>query len=86
MTKQTKKKGFEWYRSLTKKQRKAYRQELFNRTKYYTSNVSNEFFMRYKLNQVCSAYLFICGSFALQESKKGQEYWSNVLIRLKKHP
>lgn len=82
--KQVKRKGFEWYRMLTKKQRKTYRQALFNRPESeFKNRYSNEFYMRFKLNQVCSAYSFICGSFVPRETKQGDTYWYRVLTRLK---
>lgn len=81
--KQVKRKGFEWYRMLTKKQRKEYRQALFNRPEtVFKNRYSNESYMRFKLNQVCGAYSFICGSFIPRETKQGDTYWFNIINKL----
>lgn len=71
------KKGFEWYRSLTKKQQKQWRKERLKLSKR-----SMETFY-YMLNNTFTFSSFISGSFALSSTPQGHNYWKNIVNKNK---
>ena len=72
MKKQQKRKGFEWYRMLTKKQQKQFRKECIK------EEPSDCGWFQYSLNRVDTLYGFLTGSIIFSKSEKGSEYWNRI--------
>lgn len=72
MKQQEIKMGFQWYKSLTKKQQKQWRKNCLN----YPKNNLKHFYN--SLNVPCSLEDFIFGSFVFSNTPQGAEYWINI--------
>lgn len=79
MKKPIKKRGYHWFRMLTKKQKKQYKENIKN-----FDLIGKDWMWWYKIrmNQPENAYLFIILSFDIDKTPQGRRYWSNVADRI----
>lgn len=70
--KQEIKKGYEWYRTLTKKQQKQWRKNLL---KYCKNNLKHFYNI---LNRSDSLKDFMYNSFIFRDTPQGHDYWRNI--------
>lgn len=77
--KQEIRKGFEWFRTLTKKQQKRFRLECHR----YMCRIGSEGarWFHWIMNEVSDFNFFMNGSFTKDESVFGLEYWNNIRKR-----
>lgn len=66
MKKQQKRKGFEWYRMLTKKQQKQFRK-----------NIPCKYFMLH-MNYVDTFFVFMLSAFPWDSTPQGGKYWNRI--------
>lgn len=79
MKKPIKKRGYHWFRMLTKKQKKQYKENIKNEN---LSNKGWEWWFNYRMNESDNAYIFFVLSFQLDKTPQGLEYWHRVIYRL----
>lgn len=73
--KQVKRKGFEWYRILTKKQRKEYRKNSHTGGAFIFGSKR----IHYNMNRVYTFENFIFSSFLFNRTRQGIKYWKSII-------
>lgn len=79
MKKQTKKRGYHWFRMLTKKQKKQYRENVKNNE---IITVNFEKYINYNKTTSGTALGFIYRAFNPYNTHQGNKYWYKVIQRL----